>query len=264
MRLLSKVIKASQYGSFVPADPAGIFGADDGAAAGTAEDRGREMLDQAFRKAKEIVDAAQIYRMEQLRDCAARIDGEMREARKQGYEEGFAKGQEEGKNQGFQAGLRQGSAEGARSAVAENRKHVDELARMIEAVEKSKSTILSEFESGLEELAVSIARAILKRELKLDPKTMHSIIVGAMDSYRNQEWVRIYVSGSTANLLLKSDAKIADELRNISDNVKIVVAEGMGDGGCILEMPTRVIDAGVDAQLDKIRAGLDEAVRSES
>lgn len=260
MRLLSKVIKASQYGSFQPAG-AGDFGADGGPA---AEDCCREILDQAFRKAKEIVDSAQAYRMGQLRECTERSEAERQEARKQGYEDGFARGREEGKKQGFEAGLQQGGAEGQRSAAAENRKYVDELARMIEAVEKSKSTILSEFESGLQELAVSIARAILKRELKLDPKTMHTIIVNAMDSYRNQEWVRIYVSGSTANLLLKGDAKITEELKAISENVKVVVTEGMGDGACILELPSRVIDAGIDAQLEKIQSGLNDAVRSES
>lgn len=260
MRLLSKVIKASQCGFFQPSDP-GAPGVDGGS---TPEDRCREILDQAFRKAKQIVDSAQAYRSEQLRECAERIQAELQEARKQGYEEGFARGRDEGKKQGFEAGLQQGGAEGQRNAAAENRKYIDELARMIEAVEKSKSTVLSEFESGLQELAVSIARAILKRELKLDPKAMHTIIVNAMDSYRNQEWVRIYVSGSTSNLLLKGDAKITEELRNISDNVKVVVTDGMNDWGCILELPSRVIDAGIDAQLEKIQSGLNDAARSES
>lgn len=262
MRLLSKVIKASQAGLL----PDAVFGgiALPVVAGAAEEDQHRAALEQAFRKAKQIVDSAQSYRMEQMRDCAARTAKETEEAKKRGYDEGFAQGHEEGKKDGMQAGLREGGTEGRKQAAAENRKYLDEMVRMIEAVERSKTDVLTRFESDLTDLAMTIARAIIKKELETDPQAMRSIIQSAMDSYRNQAWVRVYVSDKTANRLLKADKKIADELKEISDNVKVVVTAGMNDGACVLEMPDQVIDAGVDTQLKKIRTALNEAVRSEA
>ena len=227
-----------------------------------AEERYRTVLEQAFRKAKQIVDTAQNYRTAQIRECARQTAAEREEAKKRGYQEGFAKGREEGRQQGLEAGRREGGAEGLRKAAADNRKNLDELARMIEAVERSKTQILSDFGADLKDLALTIAKAVVKKELETDPKTIRSIILNAMDGYRNQAWLRIYVSDGTAKLLLKADSKIAKELKAISDNIKVIATSGMDDGGCVLETPDRVIDAGTDTQLKRIKSALDEAVRA--
>lgn len=258
MRSLSKVIKASQYNSFTE-EPDVIF--DAGV---SPEVKSKSVLDQAFRKAKQIVESAQNYRSDQLRECAERVDRELQDARKQGYQEGFARGREEGEKSGAEAGSRQGFSEGVKRAGSENRKYLDELGGMIQSVEKSKTDILSKFESDLTNLAVAIARAIVKKELEIDPKTLHAIIQNAVDSYRNQAWVRIYVSGNTSNLLTKADASIAKELETVSDHVKVVVTTGIGDESCVIEMPDQVIDAGVDTQLRKIQSALEESGRSET
>ena len=255
---MSKVIKASQYGLFVE-EPNAAFGENV-----SAEVSNRSVLDQAFQKAKQIVESAQSYRAEQLRDCTERVDREIQEARKQGYQDGFARGREEGKKSGIEAGMRQGLVEGAKKAEAENRDCLNELSQMIQSVEKSKTEILSKFESDLKDLAVAIARAIVKKELETDPKTLHTIIQNAVDSYRNQSWVRVYVSGNTANLLTKADSSLAQELQSVSDHVKVVVTAGISDESCVIETPDQVIDAGIDTQLRKIKSVLDESERSET
>ena len=292
MRSLSKVIKASEFGLYgaefpirilpperfsepeeEPADerpapvplsqpapkPVSVQPIDK-----AVEARCRAVLDQAFRKARQIVDSAQNYRTTLLGETAEQAKKERAEAKRRGYEEGFSLGRKEGEERGREAGLREGGEEGRKKAAAKNRKYVDELAGMIEAVERSKTTILSDFEADLKDLALTIAEAVVKKELKTDPKTMHAIILNAMDGYRNQAWVRIYVSDGTANLLLKADANIAEELKNVSDNVKVIATSGMDDGACVLETPDRVIDTGTDAQLRKIKSALDEAIRSDS
>ncbi|MCI1965313.1 MAG: hypothetical protein LKJ17_04175 [Oscillospiraceae bacterium] len=254
---MSKVIKASQYSPFseqpdVVRNP-GV----------SPEVKSQAALDKAFEKAKKIVESAQSYRAEQLRDCAERVNHELQEAKKQGYQEGFASGREEGRKAGLEAGMRQGLSEGTKKSELENRKSLDELSGMIQSVEKSKTEVLSKFESDLQNLAFTIARAIVKTELKMEPKTLHTIIQNAVDSYRNQAWVRIYVSGDTANLLTKADVSIAQELKDVSDHVKVVVTTGISDESCVIEMPDQVIDAGVDAQLKKIQSTLEESGRSE-
>ncbi len=253
MRLLNKVIKASQYTSLSAEPEAQKI--QPKAAAG---EKVKSVLDQAFEKANKIVESAENYRASQMQECNRRADEELQDAKKQGHEAGFARGRKEGK----EAGMRQGLAEGAQKAEAENRKTLHELDEMIQSVEKSKTEILSKFESGLQDLAVTIARAIVKKELAIDPKTLHSIIQNAVDSYRNQAWVRIYVSGKTADLLTKADLSIAQELQSVSDRVKVVVTPEFSEESCVIETPDQVIDAGLDTQLEKIKSALDQPDQS--
>ena len=289
MRLLSRVIKSFQYGAVLPAYPAEVESFDSpedeeeenqpGDEAGEAQpepyvpnrtfprpeyvspdEKSKEILDRAFQKAKQIVDSAQNYSSHQIQELNERMLRETEEAKKQGYTAGYAAGSREGQKSGFEAGMRSGTEEGLRKAADVNRKTIEELAEMIQTVEKEKEKVLQRFSDNLQDLAVAIAKAILKKELEIDGKAMSNIILSATDSYRNQAWLRIYVSDQTANILTKADNDIVEQLKNVSENVKVVAAQGMGDGGCIMEMPDQVIDAGIDTQLRKIRNAIDTAV----
>lgn len=289
MRLLSRVIKSFQYGAVLPAYPAEVESFDSpedeeeenqpGDEAGEAQpephvpnrafprpeyvppdEKSKEILDRAFQKAKQIVDSAQNYSTHQIQELNERMLRETEEAKKQGYTAGYAAGSREGQKSGYEAGLRSGTEEGLRKAADVNQRTINELAEMIQTVEKEKEKVLQRFADNLQDLAVAIAKAILKKELEIDDKAMAKIILSAMDSYRNQAWLRIYVSDQTANILTKADNDIVEQLKNVSENVKVVAAQGMGDGGCIIEMPDQVIDAGIDTQLRKIRNAIDTAV----
>lgn len=255
MKLLNKVIKASQYDQISSGFPENE--AEYSVAPASAGLKKKEILDNAFKKAKQIVDDAQALSAKQIREANEKIENEFSQAKKSGYDDGFARGFEEGKKAGFSAGKKSGYDDGFKNAAEENRKNLDELASMIENVEKAKAGILQKFESGLENLAFTMARAILKSELKTNESAMHSIIQNAVGSYRNQAWLRIYVSNSTASILLKSDNNIIDALKGVSDNIKVISKPQMDDGGCILEMPDQVIDAGIDSQLKKFKTAID-------
>lgn len=237
--------------------------ADESPPASAPDNQGRQALEEALQKSKQIINSAQSYAAEQIQEARRKISEETSNARKRGYTEGHAQGLEQGKKDGYAAGNRAGYEEGQKQAVAENRKYIQELGLMIETVEKSKTKVLKEFETDLDNLAVAIADAIIKKELEIDDKAMRTIILNAMDAYRNQGWVRIYVSPNTANVLLKADNNIVEALKEVSDNVKVIAANGMNDGGCVLEMPDQVIDAGVDSQLRKIKTAIEDAMKSE-
>ena len=249
MRSLSSVIKSYQYGR--------VSAPEAGARPGAGEGQGTRSADGAFLMARQIVAAAQEYRIRVGRETAEESRREYEQARRRGYREGFAQGVSEGKKSGAEEGKKSGYEEGVEKAEAENRKTMGELSRMVEAVEKDKTDILRKFEDGIEELAFAMARAVLKRELSLDEDALRSIILSAADSYRNQAWVRIYVPEQPANILLKADNNIAEALKDVSENVKVIAVSNMESGGCVLEMPDQVIEAGVDYQLRKIRGAIE-------
>jgi flagellar assembly protein FliH len=221
----------------------------------------RQILERAFQKAQEIVQSAQRYQAEQLRQAHEDILAQTAEAKQRGYTDGYAEGLIKGREEGSQHGYQDGYQAGKMDAQAENRKTLDELGMMIEAVEKSKTKILRDFQEDLIELSTTMAKAILKQEIQTNDKALRGIILSAMEEYRNQEWIRIYVPQDSANILLKADGGIAEALKDISDSVKVVVSPDMEDGGCIIEMPDQVIDAGLNSQLAKLRQAISEAVR---
>lgn len=227
------------------------------------EAQAKQILEKAFAKAKQIVDSAQEYSNRQVQEARVKIAEETAEAKRRGYSEGFAQGSEQGRNEGKSAGYQAGFEEGKKKAAADNRKNVQELSLMIEAVEKAKTKILQDFESDLQNLATAMAKAILKKELEIDERAMRSIILSAMEEYRNQEWIRIYVSDKTANVLLKADNNIVEDLKDISESVKVIVAPSLDDGGCVIETPDQVIDAGIDSQLKKIKSSIENAMKNQ-
>lgn len=262
MRSLSSVIHSGQYGPVVSDyRPQETESNDQPREDERGQEQTKSIIEQAFLKAKQIVDSAQEYAAEAIRKARETIAEESTEAKSHGYADGYAKGSEKGRKEGSDAGYRAGFEEGRKQAEADNRKTLDELGLMIESVEKSKTDILSEFENDLIDLATTMAQRILKQELHSDDRALRKIILSAMEEYRNQEWIRIYVPEETANVLLKADNRIADDLKGISDSVKVIASKEMDDGSCVIETPDQIIDAGVDSQLAKLREAVSEASR---
>lgn len=223
-----------------------------------------KILAEASEKARQIIESAQSYSARLTQEAGEQMEHEAASVRKRAYAEGYAQGLERGKTDGLAAGRRSGSEEAHKAAEAENRKYVQELGRMVETVEETKTRILEDFRNDLQDLAVAIAKAILKREIETDEKTLRSIIVNAMDAYRNQEWVRIYVPSESAAVLMKADNNIVKALQDVSDNVKVIPTDGMDQGACVIEMPDKVIDAGVNSQLRKIKLSIEDAMRAQA
>lgn len=262
MRSLLNIIKASQYGEMKSKDTL----ADDSVHPQTPasdevkkrqiEEKHQAIVKDAFQKAKNIVEAAENYSQNQLRESTMRMNEECAQMKVRSYEDGYNLGLAEGKKEGNALGYQAGYEEGLKKAEEENRQAKEELARMLETVEAEKTKTLNEFSKKLEGLAIVIAQKIIKKELSIDSKAMQSIILNVMGAYRNQEWVRIHVSQDNAELLTKADCNIIKALQGISDNIKIIPSPELNDGDCKIDMPDRLIDAGTDTQLEYIKTEL--------
>ena len=221
------------------------------------QEQSKLILSSAFDKARQIMDAAKNYSQSQIKEATERVNQECVQMKRQSHDEGFALGMIEGKNAGKAAGYREGYEEGLQKSATENQQIANEFSRMIEAVESSKSKILEKYAADLEDLAIAIAQKVVKRELSIDGKAMQSIIKNAVDSYRNQEWIRICVSKNMADVLLQADSNIIEALKDVSSSVKVIVSPGMTDGDCIIDMPDQMIDCGIDTQISNTQAAFD-------
>lgn len=262
---MSSIIKGSQYDTINDAIPLIVrheFKKNEAEQSditqnpGSLQEQSKLILSSAFEKAKQIMDAAKSYSQTQIREATERMNQECVQMKRQSHDEGYALGMIEGRNAGKAAGYREGYEEGLQKSASDNQQAANELSNMIAAVENSKAEILERYAADLESLSVAIAQKIMKKELTLDDEAMQAIIQNAVDSYRNQEWVRICVSKNMADILLKADRNIAEVLKDVSNNVKVVVSPEMEDGDCIIDMPEQMIDCGVDTQIRNVQDAL--------
>lgn len=267
MSSLPNVIKASQYtnsgvrevklselaSSQRHNDAAGVP-----AVRGDAGQSQEAILQEALEQAKNIVENARSYTMNQLRESTAQMNEEASRIRAAGYQEGFSKGSaegfEKGHSEGYEKGYEQGLQEGREAGIQELQEQSDrqreQITRLIEDLEQSKLQILEEFRSGIEALSMQIARKVLHQEVS-DGIAVPAIVSGVLEEYHDQEWACIHVSPKAAELL-QADPQLMERLQSVSKNLRIVPSASLEDSDCQIDLPDRQLDAGVETQLKEI------------
>jgi len=156
----------------------------------------------------------------------------------------------------YAAGMREGEAAGRKRGAAELQPVIDRLARSIEEIGGMRARLRAEAEADLIQLALAIARRVLRRELVIDPEALHGLVLGALEKLGGQEVSRVRVHPSHAGLVTES-------LRQNSASAKVeVIADPSRDlGAVIFETPRGNLDASVDSQLQEIERGLADRLR---
>src|SRR5579871_4253469 len=98
---------------------------------------------------------------------------------------------ERGARQARQEGYREGEAAGRAKAAAEIQPVVEELARSIREIAGLRPQLMRAAAAELAQLAVGIARRVLRRELSVDPGALESLVGGALEKLAAQEVARI-------------------------------------------------------------------------
>ena len=86
------------------------------------------------------------------------------------------------------------------------------------------------------------------------------MMIAATGKLRKSAWAKIYVgSMGEKGTDVKADPRFLQELEHLSDNVKIVMMDGVEPGTCIVERPDEIIDVSVGTQLENIREIMNNA-----
>lgn len=222
--------------------------------------RGQEILDTAFEQAEAILASARERGEKEYRETMQKAEEDAEKLRQEQHKLGREQGHEQGYTEGITAGhlegVLQGREQGERTARAENAEKLLELQALLETAQKERDTLAQHAEDDLSKLSISICKKILKRELELDTDSIRKIVEQVLEGYRNEEWIRIMVSPETAKTLIRTNHTIADALKHVSENIKVVPSPGMTDSDVMIEMADSAIDAGVDAQMEKIQENL--------
>ncbi|MEP2654059.1 MAG: flagellar assembly protein FliH [Paraglaciecola sp.] len=107
--------------------------------------------------------------------AAAHAEG-FADGQKQGEKEGYQLGLENGQKEGYEKGLEQGTQEGLASGVEQIQQNITLWESLIESIQNPITKVEHQLEQELVLLAVSLARAVIRSEVK----TNHDLIFQAL------------------------------------------------------------------------------------
>jgi flagellar assembly protein FliH len=150
---------------------------------------------------------------------------------------------------GFAEGLARGQKEGRENSAKQHQVQLAQLQSTVGQLLAYRSTIRTEVEREVVDLAFAAARRILRREATLDRTAAAGIVRCCMDEKSNSEVTRVLVHPDDLE-----QVRLA-----VGPGIEVAASKDVGRGGALLETASGVLDARIDSQLDELQMGLADA-----
>jgi len=157
------------------------------------------------------------------------------------------------------AGAREGEIAGRNRAAAEGQPVIERLTRAIQEIANLRARLRREAEADVVQLALAIARRVMRREMAADPDALRGLVMAALEKLQGQEISRVKVHPAHA-AAVKSGLQQA-----VSGGLVEVLADSTLElGSVIFETARGNLDASVESQLQEIERGLADRLRKQS
>jgi flagellar assembly protein FliH len=193
---------------------------------------------------------SRIIRSEELSDCQTWLVPEVKREGVRQTKPVTARQLEEIQNQARQEGFQQGLQEGRDAGLKELRERVQVLEKIVHSLDKPFEQLDETVEQQLAQLAMLVARQLVRRELKTEPEQVIAVVREALAALpvavRN---VRLALHPDDAALIrdVMSVGEGQQQLQLVEDPVQT-------RGGCRVFTDTSQIDASVEARLNALIA----------
>ena len=166
---------------------------------------------------------------------------------------------EEIQQQARSEGFEQGRHEGLQAARSEVDATLHRMEQIIHAMAEPLEAVDEQVEGELLQLAIGIARQIIRRELQADPEQVVGVVreaLAALPSSARKVSIQLHPEDAAIvrEQLLPSDE--AEQLWKLSDDPTL------SRGGCIVSSESSRIDASVEKRLNSVLAELMGGTRS--
>lgn len=145
----------------------------------------------------------------------------------------------------------QGLEEGRRQAAAQWDAALQRLARSLEEIAGCKPRLRLEAEREVVELALAIARRIVRRELHIDPEAVLGLVKAALAKAGQREITEVRVHPAHAEPVRAHLERIG-----APEALEVRPDPSLEPGAVLVETARGLIDASVETQLDEIGRGL--------
>lgn len=153
--------------------------------------------------------------------------------------EAFAKGHAAGERAGMEAGARRADA------------ILRRLSQTLESLAQLRRTIIQQTEQQVVELALTLARRVVHREISLDPQLVAALAHVALERLGEQAPATIRLHPDDYATVM---AQRGEQWQGAQ--VTVVPDAAIARGGCLVESDFGMIDASVDAQFDELTRSL--------
>jgi flagellar assembly protein FliH len=171
------------------------------------------------------------------------------------YEEGLR----EGKAAGLQQGLAEGRKQGHDAALAQHSKNLEGLVAAFAGasaqLEASRRKLETETVADVVRLSVAIARRVTKQLGQSDPSVARANVAEALRMVVNASGVKVAIHPAEMKSLEEDLPKIRAMFPKLQ-LIELVADESLARGGCRLLTGSGIVDADLDAQLDRVVADL--------
>jgi len=131
------------------------------------------------------------------------------------------------------------------------------LARNIEDIARLRPRLVRAAEAEMVELALAVARRILRRELAVDPNALRGLVKAALDRMPSQDLCRVRAHPELESGLRQS---LDQEGRS---GIEVVADGALERGALLLETSRGKLDASLETQLREIGCGLADRLPKE-
>lgn len=192
-------------------------------------------------------EATQILTVEEIEAMQKQAYDEAFElGRQQGFEQGLKQGFEQGHKQGMETGHKEGYEESQHLL----QKQVSELNGLLEALAEPFKNLDDQVENELVKLVITIAKHIIRREIKLDPGQIVGVIREAVNV------LPLATQKITLNLH-PDDAELVRSVLKLDENPppwRLQDNPLITRGGCLVETESSTVDATLEKRLSEVIA----------
>jgi len=149
-------------------------------------------------------------------------------------------------------GFQSGREEGMESARSEARDIASRLGDMADHMAQPFASLDELVTKELAQLAMLLAKQIVRRELNLDSAVVKDIVSEAVATlYKLEGEIVVFVNPGDAELIRNFAPEILE-----GKSWKVVEDSGLFPGGCQVKTPTSFVDASVEKQIETLFANL--------
>jgi len=163
------------------------------------------------------------------RECAMLKE----QARKEGYDEGFA--------------------EGKKDSLDKYEKYIDASGRLLAEINSRKEAYYVSAEEEMRQTVFELVNKIVRTELKINPQVIEGLIADAAKNFRNSDYIKITLAEDGITERFRTDEKLIKDIIPFIPEVEIELDEDAEEGTVKVDNGSEIVDAGVPTQLEFLK-----------
>jgi len=199
------------------------------------------IIADAKRQAEDIIEQARKQSDDILNNARNEAEIIKETAEKKAYQKGYDEGYRKGKN----------DADKQYESIIKEAEAIKE-----QAAEEYKSTIEG-MESEIIDIIIQIAKKVVSEELRLNKKTILSMVKEAFAKCTVKNGATLIVSSEDYDFIEEHREELLSNLNSI-DNLEVRKDISLPMGTCIIETPYGTIDASVDKKMENIENAINK------